>query len=385
MKKISFSVKKKLRKSSSLVNFKEKKSLKKYSQDNNCERKSFYESLLLLIKNCQTYFLSSLSQQNNIKNVLQNGNRMPVKFTKNILTKLKRNLELIQTQKLDNLNNMKIELNNRKTDLHNIIKFSLKRKEINQLRDMNFLYENEIQKLESLINLRNKNLFLIKSYNCFLEMFEERFCKSIKSYEEIEMLYKEKSINAKNILIKTEIEIIETEKKIGKMREEINSIKNKIIEEENTILKINNIKEDTQEKNVFPIKKQYDEGPNKKKVNFKLFLDDKKEKEKVKEKLNNFSSNRCKYFNFINKNLLHKSKIKFEKNIRRNSNISCPDINSYKHLKKISSLCLKNTKINKNINFTLFHNKTISDNERTTISSFNDKTMNTENILNKTF
>jgi hypothetical protein len=310
---------------------------------------------------------------------------MSVKFTKNILIELKSNLELIQNQKLDNLNNMKIELNNRKTDLHNIIKFSLKRKEINQLRDMNFLYENEIQKLESLINLRNKNLFLIKSYNCFLEMFEERFCKSIKSYEEIEMLYKEKSINAKNILIKTEIEIIETEKKIEKMREEINSIKNKIIEEENNILKINNIKEDTQEKNVFPIKKQNDQGPNKKKVNFKLFLDDNKEKEKVKEKLNNFSNNRSKCFNFINKKLLHKSKIKFEKNIRRNSNISCPDINSYKYLKKISSLCLKNTKINKNINFTLFHNKTISDNERTTISSFNDKTMDTENIVNKTF
>lgn len=65
---------------------------------------------------------------------------------------------------------------------------------------MNFQIENEIKKINSIIKSKNDYIYLIKSYQCFLEIYSE-LIKS-NNNEEIDDIYKSNILNEKNKLVK---------------------------------------------------------------------------------------------------------------------------------------------------------------------------------------
>lgn len=371
MKNSVLSIKKKFPKScSSLLIFKEKSPLSKnISQDNFFTHKTFIEMHLKLIKECQTSHLSYFPSEKDNKKISKYQKILSVNSTKNNLIGLKNRLLLIQAEKNKELVKHKNEKDKKNKKLCDLKKFNEIQKNIEQLKNINFQYENEIKKFENLIELRNKSLYLVKSYDCFLEMFEERFCLSTKNFEDIEKIYKDKYEDTINNLIYIRNEIFEVEEKIKDIKTEINSLKNTIKEKENYILDIDIINEDPKEYNisgsnekVYKIK-----HPIKKKVNFKLNINN--------NKLNNYKY--CKYNNKCNE------KIMIYKNKNARKRLSYPDIKLIPYRKMDSCSFLKDKKRN-SINY-IYHNKTISDYDRTTISSFNEKTIESENIYNNTF
>jgi hypothetical protein len=227
--------------------------------------------LLKLIKESQASNLTFFMSENNNKGSHKTSPKKSVNLTKNNLITLKNKLILIQAEKYKELINLKNEVNNRKEKLYDLKKFNGIQKDINEFKNMNFQFENEIKKTENLIEHKNKSLYLVKSYDCFLEMLNERFYLSAKNYQEIDKIYKEKNENLFNKLIHKRDEIFLTEQNIEKINTKINNLKYKIYEKENYINRMNTVKKDTKEYDISALnEKIYEISPHiKKKINFK--------------------------------------------------------------------------------------------------------------------
>ena len=251
-------------------------------------------------------------------------------------------------------------------------------KEINQLKDINFRNENEIKKFDNLIKDKNKYLFLITSYDCFMEIFSENYIKSKKDDEIIDKIYREKLKNEKLNLFGIANEILLKEKKIESLKEEINHLKNEI--KENILINKNIIQNNSNENdNSSNNKKNIHNKPNnKKKVNFNLTLNNDNNNKYINEFV--FKDDKCikndENFKLNNKKMI--SKEKFQK-----KRFSYPQIkNNNISRNNLSQIFFKNS--NKCLNNLLSINKYNNDFDRTTVSSLNDKTFESENIMNNT-
>lgn len=148
-----------------------------------------------------------------IKIVLKKKIKKSVKSTKNLLVSLKNNLNMMKKEKINLLNLAKSQkIKNENSFFHNQSNNNIK-KDIGQLKEMNFIYENEIEKTENLIESTNNYMYIIKSYKCFLELYEEHICLPIKNNEEIENTLIKENIEAKNKLALTQNDLLKTEKK----------------------------------------------------------------------------------------------------------------------------------------------------------------------------
>ena len=273
MKNAAFSVNKKsLRTHSSLLKFNEKKSLNTYTSKNRIStKKSFITMLLKLIKESQAFNSTIFLSENNNKGIHKSLLKKSVNPTKNNLITLKNKLILIQAKKFKELIILKNEVNNRKKKLYDLKKFNSIQKDFYELKNMNFQFENEIKKLENLIEHKNKSLYLAKSYDCFLENLNERFYLNAENYKEIDKIYKEKNENLIDKLILKRDEIFLTRQNIEKIKTKINNLKYKIYEKENYINRMNFVKKDTKEYDISALnEKIYEISPHiKKKINFK--------------------------------------------------------------------------------------------------------------------
>ena len=344
-------------------------------------QRSSLESILNLIKKTQLEYLSLLNDKDK-NSIKKKDKKKSVKSTINLLVSLKNNLNMMKKEKINLLNLTKSQkIKNENSFFHNQSNNNIK-KDIGQLKDMNFIYENEIEKIENLIESKNNYMYIIKSYNCFLELYEEHICLPIKNNEEIENTLIKENIEAKNKLALTQNDLLKTEKKIDELKRKINSIK--IMIEKNIKIDYNDndtIKEDTKEyiNSINNENNTQNKLQQKKKVNFTI--DAKNNNFKMRN--NCFSTKGCNYINKlkINKNnkIFNGSKIIITKK-KHKKRSSCPEI------RIIQSIFGKiNNKINNGKNC-IYINKSInaSDLERTTKSTINDKTIDSENIFNKT-
>jgi len=387
MKSSSFSVKKKLSKSSSSIlignNTNYFKNLMKYRYL--FSHKSFIEILLGLIKDSQMEYLSSFSIEKKKKKSSKENKKMSVKSTKKILFLLKNSLKLINKKKKYEYNFNKNEKNEKQKVFHSSKEFKHIRREINQLKNINFQYENEIKKVDNLIELKNNHLYLIKSYDCFLEIFSENYSKSEKDYKDIDKLYIEKLSNERLNLSIIENKIIEQERDLVFLKQQINLLKKNNKKEEDIILFNKDIiKKDSKEYiNTNSNNKNYENiYTNKKKVNFKININN-----NCKDKFNNniFALKDCKYVNNFDKVKFNNNKT-IKKDKFQRHRFSYPFIKNVNNSRKnISQLFTKNNN-NKyySSNFLNFNNKSITDFDRTTISTSNDKTIESEKTINNT-
>ena len=339
------------------------------------------ESILNLIKNTQLEYLSLINDKDK-NSINKKDKKKSVKLAKNLLISLKNNLNVMQKEKINKLNlakNQKIK--NENSFLDNQSNNNIK-KDIGQLKDMNFIYENEIEKIENLIESKNNYMYLIKSYDCFLELYEEHICLPMKSHEELENTLITENIEAKNKLALEQNDLLKTEKKIDELKRKINSLK--IMIENNIKIDYNNndtIKEDTKEyiSSMHNDNKTQTNSQHKKKINFTI----NEKNNNFKMRNNCFSTKGCNYINKLKNNKNNK--------IYNGSKIM---MNKKKHIKRYSCTEIRIIqsifgKINKKINNgknCIYINKSInaSDFERTTKSTINDKTIDSDNISNKT-
>ena len=387
MKSSSFSVKKKLSKSSSSIlignNTNYFKNLMKYRYL--FSHKSFIEILLGLIKDSQMEYLSSFSIEKKKKKSSKENKKMSVKSTKKILFLLKNSLKLINKKKKYEYNFNKNEKNEKQKVFYSSKEFKHIRREINQLKNINFQYENEIKKVDNLIELKNNHLYLIKSYDCFLEIFSENYSKSEKDYKDIDKLYIEKLSNERLNLSIIENKIIEQERDLVFLKQQINLLKKNNKKEEDIILFNKDIiKKDSKEYiNTNCNNKNYENiYTNKKKVNFKININN-----NCKDKFNNnfFALKDCKYVNNFDKIKINNNKT-IKKDKFQRHRFSYPFIKNINNSRKnLSQLFTKNNN-NKyySSNFLNFNNKSITDFDRTTISTSNDKTIESEKNINNT-
>ena len=345
-------------------------------------QKSSLESMLSLIKNTQLEYLSLLNNKD--KNCINKQvKKKSVKLAKNLLVSLKNNLNMMHKEKLNILNSAKSQKIKNENSFYNNQNNKDIKKDIGQLKDMNFIFENEIEKVENLIESKNNYMYLIKSYDCFLELYEEHICQPIKNHKEIENIFIKENIESKNKLSIIQKKLLNTEKKVDELKTKINSLK--LIIEKNKKIDYNNndtIKEDTKEyiSSSNNENNTQSKSPHKKKVNFTI--DKKDNNSKIRN--NCLCAKGCNYFNKLklNKNnkIYNGSKIILMNKKKQKKRSSCPEIRIFQ-----SMFGKKNNKLNNGKNYAN-NNKSInaSDFDRTTKSTINDKIIEYENIFNKT-
>ena len=218
MKRRCFSVNRNLSKKSSSIILKSQTKKFQKAKENypKFSHKSLIEVLLRLIKDTQNQFLSAVIDEK--KNPLNCKNKMSVKLTKDLLFSLKNSLSSIHKEKLNELNFFNKEKKEKQNAFYSLKKTKIISKEINQLKDINFRNENEIKKFDNLIKDKNKYLFLITSYDCFMEIFSENYIKSKKDDEIIDKIYREKLKNEKLNLFGIANEILLKEKKSNPLK-----------------------------------------------------------------------------------------------------------------------------------------------------------------------
>ena len=199
-------------------------------------QKTFLEVILGLIKNCQIEFFSKFSNDNNInvnmRNSTKKKKKIYIKSFIKMLTTLKNTMNLIQKEKQSGLIFIKNENKTKKNILEQKSKKIIKLKEgINHYKTMNFQIENEIKMINNIIKSKNDYIYLITSYQCFLEIYSE-YTKS-NNKEEIDDIYKSNILKEKCKLVKLIKEISQKEKEIQSMKKEIMEFKKLKEKEEN--------------------------------------------------------------------------------------------------------------------------------------------------------
>ena len=378
MKNRCFSVKKSMRKNSSYESFLSKtNNFKKYWKNNPFfSHKSFIEELLGLIKRSQNEYLSTIINEKNIKQ------KKSEKLAKDLLFSLKNYLSSINKEKVNELNIINKEKKENQNFFYHLKKTKTIYKQINQLKDINFQYENEIKKIDDLIKLKNNYLFLITSYDCFMEIFSEKYIKSKKGYKNIEKIYGEQLENKKFNLYEIGNEILLKEKNIDLFKEEINNLKKNTHEKKENIFsnknKISTNLKDNFNSNSNELKCE-NKYCNKKRVNFKINIT----KDNKDNCVNNFLLKDGKSLKTTNKHKLNNKKILLLKERFQKQRFSYPQIKITNNSRKnVPQIFLKN---NNNFfsNISII-NKSINDFDRTTVSSLNDKTIEVEKLMNNT-
>lgn len=377
MRNRCFSVKKSMRKNSSYESFIRKTNYSKKYKKNNpfFSHKSFIEELLGLIKRSQNKYLSSIVNEKDIKY------KISAKLTKDLLFSLKNNLRSINKEKVNELNIINKEKKEIQNFFYRLQKTKTIYKQINQLKDINFQYENEIKKIDDLIKLNNNYLFLITSYDCFMEIFSEKYIKSKKGYKNIDKIFGEQLENKKLNLCEIENEIILKEKNIELFKEEINNLKSTHEKKENILSNKNKISSNLKDNfnsnsNELKCDNKY---CNKKRVNFKINIT----KDNKDNCVNDFCLKDGKSLKTTNKHKLSNKKILILKERFQKQRFSYPQIKITNNSRKnISHIFLKNNN-NCFSNISII-NKSINDFDRTTVSSLNDKTIELEKLMNNT-
>jgi hypothetical protein len=349
---------------------------KKYKKNNPFfSHKSFIEELLRLIKRSQNEYLSTIVNEKDIKH------KISAKLTKDLLFSLKNNLSSINKEKVNELNIINKEKKENQKNFYRLKKTKTIYKQINQLKDINFQYENEIKKIDDLIKLNNNYLFLITSYDCFMEIFSEKYIKSKKGYKKIEKIFGEQLEKKKLNLCEIENEILLKENNIEYFKEEINNLKNTYEKKENILSnksKISSNLKDNFNSNSNELKCD-NKYCNKKRVNFKINIT----KDNKDNCVNDFLLKDGKSLKTTNKHKLSNKKILILKERFQKQRFSYPQIKITNNSRKnISQIFLKN---NNNCfgNISII-NKSINDFDRTTVSSLNDKTIELEKLMNNT-
>lgn len=376
MKNRCFSVKKSMRKNSSYESFLSKTNCFKNRKNNPFfSHKSFIEELLGLIKRSQNEYLSTIVNEKNIKN------KKSAKLAKDLLFSLKNYLTSINKEKVNELNIINKEKKENQNFFYRLKKTKIIYKQINQLKDINFQHENEIKKIDDLIKLKNNYLFLITSYDCFMEIFSEKYIKSKKGYKNIEKIYGEQLENKKFNLCEIENEILLKEKNIEFFKEKINNLKNTHEKKEKTLSNKNKISiklKDNFNSNSNELKCE-NKYCNKKRVNFKINIT----KDNKYNCVNDFLLKDGKSIKTTNKHKLNNKKILLLKERFQKQRFSYPQIKIINNSRKnVPQIFLKN---NNNFfsNISII-NKSINDFDRTTVSSLNDKTIEIEKLMNNT-
>ena len=353
--------------------------LKKLGKNNSLfSHKSFLEVLLGLIKDSQNEYLSVKDDTNN--NSTKHKNKISVKSAKDLLLSLKNNLSSIHKEKVNELKTIKKENRDEKSCLCRFKKNNSIFKEIKQLKDMNFQYENEIKKMDNLIQSHDNYLFLVTSYNCFFEIFSENYVKSTKEYENVDKIYEEILENIKTNLREIENKLILKEKNISFFQEEISHLENIFEKNENIFFNEDVITENSKEYiNSNNIEENSENKPNnKKKVNFTININEDNKDKGINDFLlkDGISLKSGDKYKFNNKKNL--SKEKFQK-----QRFSYPQIRNVNNSRNnLSQIFLKK---NNNYFSNFFNiNKSTNDFDRTTISSINDKTIESEKLMNNT-
>ena len=213
--------------------------------------KSFLEVILGLIKNSQLEYFSIVSNDNIINANMRNSTKKKkkivyIKSLIGMLTSLKNTMNLIQKEKKSGLIFIKNENKTKKNILELKSSKIIKLKEgINRYKTMNFQIENEIKKINSIIKSKNDYIYLIKSYQCFLEIYSE-LIKS-NNNEEIDDIYKSNILNEKNKLVKLLKETSQKEKEIQSLKKEIMEYKDLKEEKETEYIYSDVISEDPKE------------------------------------------------------------------------------------------------------------------------------------------
>ena len=178
--------------------------------DNNCIRtreilfnqKTFYEILLDFIKKTQLKYLSLTKTEKNKRNEKPNYSKI-----KEIIINLKEDLSTILTEKQSTLNyNQKI-YSKKKAELQNLIFPSkdcktnqqlsdyepiitesnekYEKSEINQIKCMNFVIENEILNIDYFIDKKKRKIEYLKNFELVIEENKEIICNNNHDQKEV--------------------------------------------------------------------------------------------------------------------------------------------------------------------------------------------------------
>ena len=207
-------------------------------------------SLILLfnaIKNFQNYFFSKENEWNKLN------------LLKKLLTLLKNNLTVMQKEKMKQFNLLKtsnetikkrkqeslfLENENNRNYQDDLYSYYIKKK--NELNFINFQIQNDIQKTNILIDIKNKIYLFMKHISFFLNLNREIYCNTNKDDSEtVSEILKNIRTSVKNEFISAAKEKMETDLEINAVKFKINFIKEnlegnkryiepeEIIEEEN--------------------------------------------------------------------------------------------------------------------------------------------------------
>ena len=199
--------------------------------------KSKNEILLSQIKTSQLKLLSNL--KNNKSNTNNNNSlknkKSKLNFFKDILLELKNNLSEILNQKILHKNYLETGLNKKKKNIYKKIFINEKiqkcsgKDEMAKLKILNFEIENEIEKINFLINNKLQIIKYLKIVNIFPEQNRELFYNNQKkNNKEIDEILKSEKNLLKEILNKMVIENNLQNNDIEKCKNDIRKIKQKI-------------------------------------------------------------------------------------------------------------------------------------------------------------
>ena len=185
-------------------------------------RKSSLEALLKTIKNFQDYYFSKENKANKLK------------LTKELLTLLKNNLTVMKEQKMKQFDSLKsLNEKNKKRIQGNLFQENEKKinydfngdlyssyiKQKNELSLLNFQIQNEIEKTNIMIDIKNKIYLYVKHISFYLNLYREIYCNINKQDSEtISEILKSIRTSIKNEFISNVKEKMETDLEINAMK-----------------------------------------------------------------------------------------------------------------------------------------------------------------------
>ena len=196
-------------------------------------RKSSLEALLKTIKNFQDYYFSKENKANKLK------------LTKELLTLLKNNLTVMKEQKMKQFDSLKsLNEKNKKRIQGNLFQENEKKinydfngdlyssyiKQKNELSLLNFQIQNEIEKTNIMIDIKNKIYLYVKHISFYLNLYREIYCNINKQDSEtISEILKSIRTSIKNEFISNVKEKMETDLEINAVKFKIQFIKDNLI------------------------------------------------------------------------------------------------------------------------------------------------------------
>ena len=207
--------------------------VKEYIKQILFNRKSSLEALLKTIKNFQDDYFSKENKANKLKS------------TKELLTLLKNNLTVMKEEKMKQFDSLKsLNEKDKKGIQSNLFQeneneinydfngdlYSSYIKQKNELNLLNFQIQNEIEKTNIMIDIKNKIYLYVKHISFYLNLYREIFCNINKQDSEtVSEILKSIRTSIKNEFISNVKEKMETDLEINAVKFKIQFIKNNLI------------------------------------------------------------------------------------------------------------------------------------------------------------